>query len=273
MMRFVKMHGLGNDFIIMEDTDSKLQNPAAKAIDWCRRCWSVGADGLVLIQKSQSADYRMRIFNSDGSEAEMCGNALRCVAVYIKRYMGGGDEALIEVGGTLKKTFILPDGMVRVNMGAPILKSSQIPVTGEERQVIDEDITVKDKSFQFTAVSMGNPHCVIFREKIDDELLSVYGPLIEVNELFPRNINVEFVRVNNRQSINVLVWERGVGKTLACGTGACATVVAGVLKGILDKAPVEVTLPGGKLRITWEPGKDVLMEGPVEEVFHGEIKD
>lgn len=270
-MKFVKMHGLGNDFIIMEDLNSTLQRPAAKAVEWCRRCWSVGADGLVLIQRSQAADYRMRIFNSDGTEAEMCGNALRCVAVYIKRYLGGADEAVIEVGGTLKRTFILPDGMVRVNMGAPILESTQIPVAGDERRVIDEDLNIRDQKFQFTAVSMGNPHCVIFRDGINDEILSLYGPEIETNDLFPRDVNVEFVKINNRQSIDVLVWERGVGKTLACGTGACATVVAGVLKDVLDKAPVEVTLPGGKLRITWETGKDVFMEGPVVEAFQGEI--
>ncbi len=270
-MKFVKMHGLGNDFIIMEDLNSTLENPAAKAPDWCRRSWSVGADGLVLIQNSQSADYRMRIFNSDGSEAEMCGNALRCVAVYIKRYLGGGDEAVIEVGGTLKKTFILPDGMVRVNMGTPILEGTRIPVAGPERRVIDEEITVGDQSFMFTAVSMGNPHCVIFLDTINDGLLTRYGPEIEVDPLFPRDVNVEFVKINNRQSINVLVWERGVGKTLACGTGACATVVAGILKDVLDKAPVEVNLPGGKLRISWEPGKEVFMEGPVTEVFHGRI--
>lgn len=271
-MRFVKMHGLGNDFIIGEDLDLKLENLPGKAIQWCRRRWSVGADGLVLIQPSENSDYLMRIFNADGSEAEMCGNALRCVAYYLSRYYSAGEELVIEVGGAFKTTKLLPDGMVRVNMGAPVLQSELIPVAGDSRTIVGENIEAGSLSFKYTAVSMGNPHCVIYPEQIEDVSLETHGPMLENHDMFPRRTNVEFVEVQTPSKIRVHVWERGAGKTLACGTGACAAVVAGIKLGELDPAnPVETMLPGGTLRIMWGADGDVYMEGPVEEVYQGEI--
>lgn len=270
-MKFVKMHGLGNDFIIVEDFEEKLSEPGNIARDLCRRRWSVGADGLVLIQHSAKGDYRMRMFNPDGSEAEMCGNALRCTAFYVNKRFGGGNEPVIEAGGFLKQTVVMPDGMIRVNMGRPIIESDQIPVHGSKRTILNEKIEAGGAHFTFAAVSMGNPHCVIFEGDIKEEETEFYGPLLEKHELFPRGTNVEFVKVNNPREIEVHVWERGAGQTLACGTGACAGVVAGVLKEKLDRRPVDVFLPGGKLRIQWEPGAEVFMEGPVAEVYSGEV--
>ncbi len=271
-MNFTKMHGLGNDFIIVEDLDLQVSDPSGRAQDLCRRRWSVGADGLVLIQPSAEADYRMRIFNADGSEAEMCGNALRCVASYIKERFDTGERLVIEVGGTQKNTLLLPDGMVRVNMGVPELRSDLVPVNGASRKIVNEEITAGDNTFYFSAVGMGNPHCVIYPDHADNISLETVGPLLEHHSMFPRRANVEFVKVLNPQRIEVNVWERGAGRTLACGTGACAAVVAGVQLGRLDgKHPVEVFLPGGMLRIQWKEDGDVLMEGPVEKVFEGEV--
>ena len=273
IIEFVKMHGLGNDFIFVNDLSLSVEDPSGKARDLCRRRWSVGADGLILVQPSQRGDYLMRIFNADGSEAEMCGNALRCMAYYLQKHFHAGNELTIEVGGTLKKTKIMPDGMVRVNMEAPVLQSEQIPVTGSSRTVINEDIIAGGRVFKHTAVSMGNPHCVIYPESMEGISLDKYGPLLENHNMFPQRTNVEFVEVINSKQIRVHVWERGAGKTLACGTGACASVVAGIMLEKLDREhSVETTLPGGTLRIYWGSDGDVYMEGPAEEVFSGEVE-
>ncbi len=288
-MRFTKMHGLGNDFIVVEDFQHSFAEPSEKARELCRRHFSVGADGLVLLQQpaQQSADYRMRIYNSDGSEAEMCGNALRCVALYARRYLKGGDKLVFETGGGLKETVITADAAaegdavnrVRVNMGKPELNSDLIPVTGPRREIVGEEIRAAGQSFTYTAVSMGNPHCVIFVDNkeqqgefsFDDVSLNYYGPALERHEAFPNYTNVEFARIIAPGKVEVKVWERGAGATLACGTGACAVVVAGVKQNKFSAMPVEVILPGGSLLITWEPGHDVIMEGPAGEVFRGEM--
>lgn len=277
-MKFVKMHGLGNDFIVVEDLHGKITDASAKAKRLCARHFSVGADGLVLIQPSATGDFRMRVFNPDGSEPEMCGNALRCVALYASRYLGSGNKVLFETGGGIKEAVITGAHQVRVNMGKPELSSELIPVAGPRREIINEAITAGGYCFNFAAVSMGNPHCVIYRENnengfnVDDELLIRVGPLLEKHEMFPNHTNVEFARLIAPGRVEVKVWERGAGVTMACGTGACAVTVAGVLQQRLATMPVEIILPGGSLFIDWQLGNDVFMEGPAVEVFSGEIK-
>lgn len=274
-MEFVKMHGLGNDFLIFQDLQGSPVDWGALARNLCRRRWSVGADGLAAIQPSAIADFRMRIFNPDGSEAEMCGNALRCTALYLKKYLGSGAKLNIETGllskGTsIKETVVLPGGMVRVDMGRPLWESALVPVAGPDRKVINEEIQAGDRKFRFSAVNMGNPHCVIFVEQMDDALVEEYGPLLEKHPCFPEKTNVEFVKKFHSGKVTVMVWERGAGRTLACGTGACAVVAAGAIQEILDYS-VEVTLPGGALRVEWHPKGNVFMEGPAEEVFSGRL--
>ncbi len=269
-MNFVKMHGLGNDFIVVEDFEGVDRDYPALARDLCRRRWSVGADGLVVLQKDAHADFCMRIFNPDGGEAEMCGNALRCVA---KRY--GARHNLhtmtVKAGATLQEAEVLDGGCVRVNMGVPVLDSKNIPVSGSSRLVINESIKVEGgETLFFSAVSMGNPHCVIFVENLEEIPWRRWGSFLEWHELFPRGVNVEFAKIIDHDWVEVKVWERGAGETLACGTGACAVAVAGIEQGILNEK-VEVNLPGGTLRIHWQPGGDVYMEGPAEEIYHGII--
>lgn len=271
-MRFAKMHGLGNDFIVIAGDAARLDNPAAAARRLCRRRFSVGADGLVLLLPSARADLEMKIFNADGSEAEMCGNALRCAASFIaEKGMVGGAALTIDTASGLKEARILPGGQVRVNMGPPIMDSLDIPVLGPPRRVIGEEIEAGGEKFCFSAVSMGNPHCVIFLNPDQQAAASVCGPLLEKHPLFPKGINVEFCRVIGPAEVAVSVWERGAGETLACGTGACAVVVAGVLQKKLARR-VKVCLPGGILNIEWAERGSVFMDGPAELVFEGEIK-
>jgi len=273
-MKFTKMHGLGNDFILLAGDAARLEDPSAVARRLCRRRLSIGADGLVLLLPAAKADAEMKIYNADGSEAEMCGNALRCVARYLveKRIVHGPGVTIMTAAG-LKEARILPDAQVRVNMGAPILDSCQIPVAGPSRQVIGEEIKAAGEIFSFTAVSMGNPHCVIFLAPEQEISVAAVGPLIERDQLFPRGINVEICRVNSPAEVAVMVWERGAGETLACGSGACAVVVAGALQGKLARR-ASVHLPGGTLQIEWiDQGLHgpVLMEGPAEFVCEGEV--
>jgi diaminopimelate epimerase len=270
-VKFVKMQGLGNDFILIEDIAKKIKDPAGLSRQLCRRRFSVGADGLVLLLPSEEADLEMRIFNPDGTEAEMCGNALRCVALYMQsRGLARGKQVEIKTKASLKKALLLPDGIVRVNMGEPLLESSAVPVAGIPRRVIAEEIAVSGEKYIFTAVSMGNPHCVIFLEAGRQVAISTIGPLLERHPLFPQGANIEFCRTRSPREVEVQVWERGAGETLACGTGACAVVVAGFLRGILEREAL-VCLPGGELKINWLDGGPVYMEGPAEEVFEGEL--
>lgn len=271
-LKFIKVHGLGNDFVLIPDWDPGFGDPAKLAVKLCHRRFGIGADGLVLLFPLASAGWAMRIFNADGSEAEMCGNALRCVARYlITSGRVKGPEVTVDTKASSKWAVLLPGGRVRVDMGAPILDSPAIPVSGHPRQIIAEQVEVAGEKFTFTAVSMGNPHCVIFLEPDRKVVVSHLGPLLERHPLFPQGVNVEFCRVENPKQVQVKVWERGAGETLACGTGACASLVAGVLQGKLNRQ-AKVKLPGGVLNIYWSPQGPVFMEGPAEEVFTGEVR-
>ncbi len=276
-MEFTKMNGLGNDFVVFANEKQLPENASELAIELCNRYFGIGADGLVYILPSEVADFRMRIINSDGSEAEQCGNAIRCVAKYV--YDNGltdKEEITIETlgAGAQKVQLTVLDGKVstvRVDMGEPILNGLQVPTTIDAETVINQPIEVDGREFQFTAVSMGNPHCVIY---VDDAInfdLNVWGPKLEVHPMFPRKINVEFVTVNSRTQADMRVWERGAGPTLACGTGACATVVASVLTGAVDRTAT-VSLKGGDLLIEWnEADNHVYMTGPAAVSFRGSL--
>lgn len=276
-MNFTKMHGLGNDFIIVAGERELPGNASELAQRLCNRFFGIGADGLVYILPSAKADYMMRIINSDGSEAEQCGNAIRCVAKYVYDHGmidANRTEMSIEtIGAGAQKVQLNVDNgkvvSVRVDMGEPILQGLQVPTTIDKNPVVDHPIEVDGREFRFTAVSMGNPHCVIY---VDDAVhfdVHAWGPKLETHPLFPRKINVEFVTVKSRDYADMRVWERGAGPTLACGTGACATLVASVLNGYTDRKAT-VSLKGGNLFIEWnEKDNHVYMTGPAQEVFKG----
>ncbi|MGE5605466.1 MAG: diaminopimelate epimerase [Bacteroidota bacterium] len=274
-MKFTKMHGIGNDYVYINAFETEITKPEQLAVAISDRHFGVGGDGLVLIMPSKIADARMRMFNSDGSEAEMCGNAIRCVGKFLYDHRIVNKETLtIETLAGIKllnletkKGFV---SAVKVDMGEPILQSNLIPVDGDSRIIIDEPIAVNDRNYRFTAVSMGNPHCVIFVPEITDTMVLTDGPALEIHHLFPRKINVEFVKVNSKDSLTMRVWERGSGETMACGTGACASVVAAILNKLTDRL-VTVKLLGGELLIEWEPvSNHVFMTGPAVTVFEGE---
>ncbi|GGD65095.1 diaminopimelate epimerase [Paenibacillus nasutitermitis] len=276
-MNFTKMHGLGNDFIIIEGETALPHNAAELAEAWCNRFFGIGADGLVYILPSEIADFRMRIINSDGSEAEQCGNAIRCVAKYVyDKGLTDKQEITVETlgAGAQRVQLSVEDGKVqtvRVDMGAPVLNGLQVPTTIDANPVINHPIEVDGRSFHFTAVSMGNPHCVIYVDDAVNFDLALWGPKLETHPLFPRKINVEFVTVRARDFTDMRVWERGAGPTLACGTGACATIVASVLNGYTDRKAT-VSLKGGDLLIEWnEADNHVYMSGPAAEVFSGTL--
>ena len=271
---FSKWHGLGNDFVIINGLKESIDHYEQMAIQVCDRHFGVGADGLVVIFPSEIADFHMMIFNADGSEAEMCGNATRCVARYVYEY-GLTDKKKITLetkAGIIKPELIFIDGIlstIRVNMGEPHLKRSEIPMIGDGETIINELLTVENSDYYITCVSMGNPHCVLFVDELSDVDLSVIGPKIERNSAFPKKTNVEFVQVISKQKVRMRVWERGAGITMACGTGACATVVAAVLNSKTDRHAT-VELDGGELLIEWGLDNHVYMSGPAKEVFRGE---
>lgn len=274
------MHGLGNDFIMVNAFEEGIENLEGLAKDICDRRFGVGGDGLVLILPSESDenDFRMRIFNPDGSEPEMCGNAIRCFAKYIyDREMTDKMKVRIEtLAGVIIPELILEDGefkAVRVDMGQPRLRSKDIPFAGvEQQQVVGETLEVDGEEYSITLVSMGNPHCVIFVDDADGFPVREVGPKIENHPLFPEKTNVEFIEVLNSKELEMRVWERGAGVTLACGTGACASAVAAILNE-LSHRKVTVHLLGGDLTIEWSEDNDHLyMTGPAEEVFGGEFR-
>ncbi len=274
-MRFTKMHGLGNDFVLVNAAEEKLPpDLGGLAVKICRRHFGVGADGLVVIRPSRSADLAMQIINSDGSEAEMCGNAIRCVARYAyERGLVRGTSLRVETAAGVKvPELVLQNGSVaavRVDMGEPQLEREQIPMLGPAGRVINEPLPVGKDVFYVTAVSMGNPHCVIFVPDAAAVPLDALGPALETHPAFPRRVNVEFVQVLNREELCMRVWERGAGPTLACGTGACAAAVASALNGRTGRK-VRVHLQAGALDIEWCGDNRVYMSGPAEEVFTGE---
>lgn len=273
--KFSKWNGLGNDFIIVNCLEETIENFSPLAVEICDRRFGVGADGLVLLLPSDKADYRMRIFNSDGSEPEMCGNATRCVAKYLyDNQLLSANLFTLETGaGIIRPEIILKDGQydaVKVDMGEPIVAGDLIPVKGfGMEKVIAQPITVLGQSYEFTAISMGNPHCVIFVEDINKVELEKVGPVLETHALFPKKINVEFVEVKDRTHLRMRVWERGAGITMACGTGSCATLVAAVLNDRSERKAV-IELDGGILVIEWAPDNHIYMSGPATEVFCGE---
>lgn len=273
---FWKMHGLGNDYIVSDNRDGKLEEPnlANIARKICKRRFSIGADGLLLLYNSSIADVKMRIFNADGSEAEMCGNGIRCFAKYCyeTNKVNGNLLTIETLAGTKRVKLNTQKGMVNsvtVEMGKPILERSQIPVLGDG-VCIDESITLNGKTFKFTCVSVGNPHCVIFVDDVVNFPVKTIGSQIEYLKIFPKRINVEFVQVLNRDEIKIRIWERGVGETLACGTGACAAVVAANLLGKADNI-CTVRLLGGNLNIEYN-SKHILMTGPAEKSFNGFVE-
>ncbi|MBB6671158.1 diaminopimelate epimerase [Cohnella nanjingensis] len=276
-MQFTKMHGLGNDFIVVHGEQALPADASALAVRLCNRFFGIGADGLVYILPSDRADFMMRIMNSDGSEAEQCGNAIRCVAKYV--YDNGlTDRAEITIetlgAGVQPVQLEAAEGKaqrVRVDMGKPILNGLDVPTAIDANPVIDAPVTVDGREFRFTAVSMGNPHAVIYVEDAAGFDLAKWGPKLETHPLFPRKINVEFATVNSRGQVDMRVWERGAGPTLACGTGACATLVSSVLNGHTDRQAT-ISLAGGDLLIEWdEESGRVYMTGPAAAVYTGTI--
>lgn len=278
-MRFTKMQGLGNDYVYVNCFKEKIDNPPELARRISDRHFGVGSDGLIMINPSDKADFEMEMYNADGSRGEMCGNGIRCVAKYVYDY-GLTDKTSISVetlGGIKYLDLTVQDGkvkLVKVNMGRPELAPSKVSVAAEGDRAVDEPITVDGKEYRMTCVSMGNPHAVIFTDRDIRELpLEEIGPKFENHERFPKRVNTEFVRVLDRRTAEMRVWERGSGETLACGTGACAVAVACVLNGLTEDE-VTVRLLGGDLQIKWDRENDIVyMTGPAEVVFDGEWND
>ena len=302
-MKFTKMQGLGNDYVYVNCLEEKVDHPPETARFVSDRHFGIGSDGLILIRPSEAADFEMEMYNADGSRGEMCGNGIRCVAKYVYDY-GLTHKTGISVetlGGIKNLNLIVENGkvrLVRVDMGKPDLRAEAIPILCEAvteecivdedsvlggevtkdheevkdcRKVIDEPIAVDGMEYRMTGVSMGNPHAVVFMEDLKDLDIEKVGPKFENHERFPKRMNTEFVRVIDRETIEMRVWERGSGETLACGTGACAAAVAAVLNGLADRR-VTVKLPGGDRLVEWEEesGK-VYMTGPAVTVYEGEI--
>ena len=275
-MKFTKMQGIGNDYVYVNCFEEKVENPSAVSEFVSDRHFGIGSDGLVLIMKSDCADFRMRMFNADGSEAEMCGNATRCVGKYV--YDNGltdKTDITLETKAGIKYLKLFTENgrvtRVTVNMGEPILTPQLIPVdyTGEE--FINRVINVDGAEYAITCVSMGNPHAVVYMDDIENLDIETLGPKFELHQIFPKRTNTEFVKVIDKNTVEMRVWERGAGETLACGTGACAVLVASVLNGKCERKST-VRLIGGELTIEWrEDDNCVYMTGPAEKVFDGEI--
>ena len=273
MIEFSKWQGCGNDFVVIDCLKSNpVADRSAFAQKFCDRHYGIGADGILFIDPSNAADFRMRIFNADGSEAEMCGNGIRCVARYLFESQKVSDFK-IETGAGILIPKINSDSTVTVDMGEPILEGDRIPVNGfGANRVISEEIEVLGEKFKMTCVSMGNPHCVVFVDDAENFPVEKFGTHFEHHQNFPRKINTEFVEIINRQKIRMRVWERGASITLACGTGACATLVASVLNDRSERES-EIVLDGGILRVLWDSKSNhVFMTGSAEKVFEGSLK-
>lgn len=277
-MRFTKMHGAGNDYVYVDCFHERTPaDPAALARAVSDRHKGIGGDGLILICSSDRADARMRMFNSDGSESEMCGNGIRCVAKYVHDHgIAPKPELTIETGaGILALQLDVRRGkvdQVRVNMGKPIFGREAIPTSLPGSPPVRAPLDVAGRTLEVTALSMGNPHCVTFVEELNDDWVLGLGPQIERHAAFPRRVNAEFVQVLSPREVNLRVWERGSGETQACGTGASAVCVAGVLNEKTERTIV-AHLPGGDLTLEWADSGEVYMTGPAVEVFHGEWPD
>ena len=278
MLKFTKMHGLGNDYVYMDAINQRIENRSELAKFVSNRHFGIGGDGLILICPSDIADFRMQMFNQDGSEAEMCGNGIRCVGKFVyDKGLTNKENITIETLAGIKTLEMKVTNnkvqKVKVDMGEPILEANKIPVMCTESPVKNLKLNVLDKEFKFTCISMGNPHSVTFiDEDVEKFDIQKYGRLIEINEVFPNKTNVEFVNIIDDKTLKMRVWERGSGETLACGTGACSTVVAAVLNGYTSRK-AEVRLLGGNLEIEWsEQNNHIYMTGSATTVFEGEIE-
>lgn len=276
-MKFTKMQGLGNDYVYVNCFKEKIDNPPEVAIQVSNRNFGVGSDGLIMINPSKVADFEMEMYNADGSRGEMCGNGIRCVGKYVYDY-GLTDKTSISVetlGGIKYLDFTVENGkvkLVKVDMGSPELVPENIPIIAEGDSVIDAPIIVDGKEYRMTGVSMGNPHTVVYIDDVQGLDIQKVGPKFENHECFPKRINTEFARVLDRNTVEMRVWERGSGETLACGTGACAVAVASILNGLTEDK-VTVKLLGGDLQIEWDrEANKVYMTGPAEVSFEGEIQ-
>ncbi len=275
-MKFTKMQGLGNDYVYVNCLEEKIEHPGETAKMVSDRHFGIGSDGLILIKPSQKADFCMDMYNADGSQGEMCGNGIRCVAKYVyDKGLTTKQQISIEtLAGIKYLDLTVEDGkvrLVRVDMGKPELKAEKIPVKSDLGQEIDAPIDIEGEEYHMTCVSMGNPHCVVFLENVEDLDIEKVGPKFENHERFPNRINTEFVKIIDDHTLQMRVWERGSGETLACGTGACATVVAAIANGYCQDE-VTVQLLGGDLQILWDKETNhVFMTGPAKIVFDGEI--
>ncbi|NLB36466.1 MAG: diaminopimelate epimerase [Clostridiales bacterium] len=278
-MKFTKMHGAGNDYIYVNCFDEIVKDPKRVSIQVSDRHFGIGSDGLVLIEPSEIADFKMDIYNADGSQAKMCGNATRCVAKYVydNKLTDKNEISLETLSGIKHIKMKVENGRVTaatVNMGAPVLRGEKIPVRLTGETVVNRSITAGGEDYNVTCVSMGNPHCIIFIDGVNELPLEKIGPIFENHELFPDRINTEFVERADGNSIKIRVWERGSGETLACGTGACASAVACVLNGYCKKdEDIRTILRGGELIIRWDSASNnVFMTGPAATVCTGEIE-
>ena len=275
MIEFVKMHGLGNDYVYIDAINQNINNRSELAKKVSDRHFGIGSDGMILICKSDIADFRMQMFNSDGTEAEMCGNGIRCVGkfVYDNGYTNKENIEIETLAGVKKLKLFVQNGKVekvKVDMGEPILEPNKIPVISNEEPVKNLNLNILDRNYKFTCVSMGNPHAITFiDEDVNEFDIEKYGKLVEVNEVFPQRTNVEFLNIINKNTIKMRVWERGAGETLACGTGACASAVASFLNNFTERK-VTVELLGGNLEIEWnEEDNHIYMTGPATTVYKG----
>lgn len=276
-MKFTKMQGLGNDYVYVNCFQEKIENPVEVAIKVSNRNFGIGSDGLIMINPSKVADFEMEMYNADGSRGKMCGNGIRCVGKYVYDY-GLTDKTSISVetlGGIKYLDFTIEDGKVKsvkVDMGSPELVPANIPIVAEGDSVINAPIIVDGKEYRMTGVSMGNPHTVVYVDDVKGLEIEKIGPKFENHECFPDRINTEFAHVIDRNTVEMRVWERGSGETLACGTGACAVAVASILNGLTEDK-VTVRLLGGDLQIEWDRVENkVYMTGPAEVSFDGEIR-
>ena len=276
-MKFTKMHGCGNDYVYVNCFEETVEDPAAAAIRVSDRHFGIGSDGLILLKPSDTADCEMEMYNLDGSQGAMCGNGIRCVAklAYDSGWVRKERMSIATKSGIKIIDLTVENGKAvaaRVNMGAPVLEPARIPVLTDGEQAVSAPILVDGEEYRFTAVSMGNPHAVIFMDEVQDLKLEELGPKFEFHPLFPDRVNTEFIAVEDPHTLRMRVWERGSGETLACGTGACAAAVAAILNGKVEpESPVLVRLLGGDLWIEWDrQANTVFMTGPAETVFTGE---
>lgn len=276
-MKFTKMHGLGNDYVYVDCTKQTIKNPNRLSEIISKYHFGIGSDGLVMIMNSDKADFRMRMFNADGSEGKMCGNATRCIGKYVyDRGLTDKTQLTLEtLSGIKYLTLTVVGGKVEtvsVDMGKAVLSAAEIPVKSDSETVIGKTMTVSGREQNITCVSMGNPHCVIFTDGIDSLDLEKIGPGYENDEIFPERVNTEFVEIKDRNTLRMRVWERGSGETMACGTGACAVAVAAVENGFCDRgSAITVRLRGGDLSIVYRTDGHVIMTGGASFVFDGEL--